>query len=78
VQLRQQESPVLLLGVRIERMTNDESGADHLQHVSTIRLEISGGGARIDEGLDRLSRPGGDGLGRDHISIPRIDACLAA
>ena len=58
-------------------MANNESGADHLQHVSTSRLEISGGGARIDEGLDRLRRRGGDGLGRDHISIPGIDACLA-
>jgi hypothetical protein len=77
VQLRQQESPVLLLGVRIERVANNKSGADHLQHVATGGMEISRGGARIDEGLDRLRRRGGDGLGRDHISIPGIDACLA-
>jgi hypothetical protein len=77
VQLRQQESPVLLLGVRIEGVANNKSGADHLQYVATGGMEISGGGARIDEGLDRLRRRGGDGLGRDQISIPRIDACLA-
>ena len=47
-------------------MANNESGADHLQHMSTGGMEISGGGARIDGGLDRLRRRGGDGLGRDH------------
>ena len=76
MQLRQQESPVLLLGARIERVANDKSGADHLQHVATGGVKIPGRRARIDEGLDRLGRPGGDGLARDHISIPRIDTCL--
>ena len=38
-------------------MANNESGADHLQHMSTGGMEISGGGARIDGGLDRLHVP---------------------
>ena len=30
-------------------MARNEPGADHLQHVATSRMEISGGGVRIDE-----------------------------
>src|ERR1022692_2654892 len=49
MKLRQQESPVLLLGVGIKRVARDKPLAHQLQHMATGRLEIVGRSIRIDE-----------------------------
>src|SRR5215468_2206170 len=66
MQLRHQESPVLLLGVWIERVAGDEPFTHHLKQVAAGCSEVIRGSVRIDKGFRRLSRHAGKVLGRIH------------